>query len=143
MHNREDVTICGNGISPISAVGGNLPRGRYVGGLGTLTSCIDGDCRALDVLDAIADLIDGARGTTMATAELRRTIARMQGATDRNALQFNDPILTPGRKKKRKVSKYQKEFGKVLKQLKVKHPRTPITKLMKRAHRETKRRMKK
>lgn len=42
-------------------------------------------------------------------------------------------------KKKRKVSAYQKEFGRQLKLLKKKHPRTPIAKLMKRAHAATKR----
>ena len=45
-------------------------------------------------------------------------------------------------KPKRKVSAYQKEFGRQLKKLKKAHPRTPITKLMKRAHRATKRAMK-
>jgi len=42
-------------------------------------------------------------------------------------------------KKKRKVSAYQREFGRQLKKLKKKHPRTPVTKLMKRAHAATKR----
>ena len=45
-------------------------------------------------------------------------------------------------KKKRKVSKYQKEFGKQLKMLKAKHPRTPVTRLMKRAHSATRKSMK-
>lgn len=53
-----------------------------------------------------------------------------------------DPILQPSStKKKRRVSKYQREFGRQLKALKRKHPRTPITKLMKRAHSATKRSM--
>ena len=47
------------------------------------------------------------------------------------------------RKVKRKVSKYQKEFGKQLKALKRKHPRTKVQNLMKRAHRATKKRLKK
>jgi len=42
-------------------------------------------------------------------------------------------------KKKRKVSAYQKEFGRQLKKLKRAHPRTPVTRLMKRAHAATKR----
>ena len=46
------------------------------------------------------------------------------------------------RKVKRKVSKYQKEFGKQLKALKRKHPRTKVQNLMKRAHRATKKRLK-
>lgn len=40
-------------------------------------------------------------------------------------------------KPKRKVSKYQRELGRQLKLLKKKHPRTPINRLMKRAHRLT------
>jgi len=37
-------------------------------------------------------------------------------------------------KKPRKVSKYQRAFGACLKDLKRQHPRTPTTRLMKRAH---------
>ena len=44
--------------------------------------------------------------------------------------------------KKRKRSKYQRELGRQLKMLKQKHPRTAVTKLMKRAHRATKKAMK-
>ena len=54
-------------------------------------------------------------------------------------LQITEPILK--KKVKRRVSKYQREFGKQLKKLKRKHPRTPVTKLMKRAHSATKRAM--
>jgi len=43
------------------------------------------------------------------------------------------------KKATRKVSQYQRAFGKELKKLKRKHPRTPISKLMKRAHTATKR----
>ncbi len=46
-------------------------------------------------------------------------------------------------RKKRKVSKYQREFGRQLKMLKKKFPRTPITKLMKRAHAATRKALKK
>ena len=45
-------------------------------------------------------------------------------------------------KQTRKVSRYQKVFGKHLKALKKKHPRTQISTLMKRAHRLTKRELK-
>lgn len=45
-------------------------------------------------------------------------------------------------KQTRKVSRYQKVFGKHLKALKKKHPRTKISTLMKRAHRLTKRELK-
>ena len=42
-------------------------------------------------------------------------------------------------KPKRKVSAYQREFGRQLKKLKKAHPRTPVTRLMKRAHAATRR----
>lgn len=41
-------------------------------------------------------------------------------------------------KAKRKVSGYQREVGRQLKALKKKHPRTDVTKLMKKAHRNAK-----
>ena len=44
--------------------------------------------------------------------------------------------------KKRKRSKYNRELSKQLKMLKKKHPRTAITRLMKRAHRATKKALK-
>jgi len=45
-------------------------------------------------------------------------------------------------KKKRKVSKYGREFGRQLKALKRKHPRSKITSLMSRAHRATRKALK-
>tara|TARA_R100000655_G_C2885032_1_gene175988 strand:+ start:17 stop:256 length:240 start_codon:yes stop_codon:yes gene_type:complete len=45
-------------------------------------------------------------------------------------------------KKKRKVSAYQKAFGRHLKLLKAKHPRTKTKDLMKRAHANTRKEMK-
>ena len=50
--------------------------------------------------------------------------------------------LESEKKKKRKVSKYQKELGRQLKLLKKKHPRTRISQLMKRAHRATRKALK-
>ena len=49
---------------------------------------------------------------------------------------------SPAKKKKRKVSAYSKQFGIQLKKLKAKHPRTPVTKLMKKAHIATRKVMK-
>jgi hypothetical protein len=57
----------------------------------------------------------------------------------RTARQRTLRIPLKSTKKKRKVSAYQKEFGRQLKKLKRAHPRTPVTKLMKRAHAATKR----
>ena len=44
--------------------------------------------------------------------------------------------------KRRKRSRYQRELGRQLKMLKQKHPRTAVTRLMKRAHRATKKALK-
>tara|TARA_Y100000385_G_C13072041_1_gene629523 strand:- start:1384 stop:1737 length:354 start_codon:yes stop_codon:yes gene_type:complete len=52
-----------------------------------------------------------------------------------------DKIPLP-KKQTRKVSRYQRVFGKHLKALKKKHPRTDISVLMKKAHRLTKRELK-
>lgn len=56
--------------------------------------------------------------------------------------QFELQNVLPG-KKKRKVSKYQKEFGRQLKILKKRFPRTKIQNLMKRAHTATRKALKK
>ena len=54
---------------------------------------------------------------------------------------YSKPVRKAEKKVKRKVGKYQKVFGKKLKALKKKHPRTAASSLMKRAHRETKKAM--
>jgi len=46
------------------------------------------------------------------------------------------------KKKKRKVSKYSREFGIQLKKLIKKHPRTKVTQLMSQAHRATRKSLK-
>jgi hypothetical protein len=53
----------------------------------------------------------------------------------------NDPGVKP-RKKRKKVSKYSKEFGIQLKKLKKKHPRTKMSQLMAKAHVKTRKAMK-
>ena len=61
----------------------------------------------------------------------------------RSSGQFSRANILPNLpKKKRKVSKYQKEFGRQLKKLKAKHPRTKIKNLMKRAHTATRKALK-
>lgn len=64
----------------------------------------------------------------------------MGGARGQGLMQ-GDPLLQDKPKKRRKRSKYQMEFGRQMKALKKKHPRTPVTRLMKRAHSATKRKM--
>jgi hypothetical protein len=48
----------------------------------------------------------------------------------------------PAKKKRKKVSKYSREFGIQLKKLIKKHPRTKVTQLMSQAHRNTRKAMK-
>jgi hypothetical protein len=74
------------------------------------------------------------------TRRTGRDVIRSSGQFSRSALIPN--IATTRTKKKRKVSKYQKEFGRQLKKLKAKHPRTQIKNLMKRAHSATRKALK-
>ena len=74
----------------------------------------------------------------------RRGITGPGRQTIRRSGQFRRDMILPRTvasktrtKKKRKVSGYQKEFGKQLKKLVKKHPRTSVTRLMKRAHTAT------
>jgi len=80
----------------------------------------------------------GKRRPTQFAPTGRQVIRRSGQFSRQNVM----PRFTEPKKKKRKVSKYQKEFGKQLKKLKAKHPRTKITRLMKRAHTATRKAMK-
>ena len=51
-----------------------------------------------------------------------------------------DPVALP--KKKKKVSRYSREFGIQLKKLIKKHPRSKVTQLMSKAHRATRKSLK-
>ena len=51
-------------------------------------------------------------------------------------------VPVPKPKKRKKVSKYGREFGRQLKMLIKKHPRTKVTQLMSQAHRNTRRALK-
>ena len=66
--------------------------------------------------------------------------------TTSQAIAYSPPVQQADgvvkKKARKKVSKYQREFGKQLKKLKVKHPRTKVQNLMKRAHSITKKALK-
>ena len=85
---------------------------------------------------ATCDII---RGLLLASGRVPEPVADLVA----NSAPVEALDATVKKKAKRKVSKYQREFGKVLKQLKRKHPRTSVQNLMKKAHRETKKRLKK
>ena len=56
------------------------------------------------------------------------------GTASRRVSELDDRTNSAIPRAKRKVSGYQKEFGRQLKRLKKAHPRTDISRLMKRAH---------
>jgi len=85
------------------------------------------------------DIVVTARGQP-ARRLSGRDVIRSSGQFSRSNVIPNLP--TRAMKKKRKVSKYQKEFGRQLKKLKAKHPRTKIQNLMKRAHLATRKALK-
>lgn len=68
-------------------------------------------------------------------ADDRRRIAISGGRVGSRAADRFTNVTKP--KIRRKVSPYQREFGRQLKKLKKKHPRTNISTLMKKAHRAT------
>ena len=84
--------------------------------------------RQVTDLTMINDAIDKEASSSSINA--RRSTGRRRGT--RGAEQRKTKV-------KRKVSAYQREFGKQLKILKKAHPRTKVSSLMKRAHRATKR----
>ena len=81
---------------------------------------------------------------TMTLEEYEELMDLVRSANGGNSLMASPAMAeTPDPKpKKRKRSKYSKELGKQLKMLKKKHPRTAVTKLMKRAHSLTRKALK-
>ena len=82
--------------------------------------------------------------TVTMTLEEYEALMALVRSNDTNSLITSSAEPAPsGKPKRRKRSKYQKELGKQLKMLKKKHPRTKVTALMKRAHKATRKVMKK
>lgn len=96
------------------------------------------DTEMVEVInDKDTKVVDGEITRRMPTG---RDVIRRSGQFSRLALMPRTMQSTT--KRKRKPSKYQKELGKQLKMLKKKHPRTPVIRLMKRAHRATRKALK-
>ena len=96
-----------------------------------------------DVIELLAKiLIEGRGGGVISpndpqfgiggSALPRKSRSRITSSRTRTGSSRRARGLLP--KPKRKVSAYQKEFGRQLKMLKKKHPKTPVSRLMKRAH---------
>jgi hypothetical protein len=84
------------------------------------------------------EMVEIVNDDTLMIADNGQLMAPIGRASSSARFDFNEE----GKKKKRKVSKYQKLLGKNLKALKRKHPRTKVTALMKRAHRMTRKALK-
>jgi len=81
--------------------------------------------------------------TVTLTLEEYEALRSLIGSERESEGATNIARITPGKiKKKRKVSKYSKEFGRQLKALKKKHPRSKIGSLMSQAHVKTRKAMK-
>lgn len=70
--------------------------------------------------------------------KLAKAIAELISAASSSAPARKTGGKASPAKKKRGPNAYNKEFSKQMKKLKKKHPRTPVTKLMKKAHSATK-----
>ena len=82
---------------------------------------------------------------TMTIEEYEALMALVRSANGGDILAITSPAsaeMPEPKPKRRKKSKYGKELGRQIKLLKKKHPRTAVTKLMKRAHRATRKAMK-
>ena len=69
---------------------------------------------------------------TLEEYEALRRLITSERESEGAELAAEEPI-----KKKRKVSKYQREFGRQMKKLKATHPRTKVTALMSKGHSAT------
>ena len=109
------------------------------------------DFSSREVIELLVGILsDIKRGTPSPSLIHELSERTMQQMSDSASSSRKSRAATMGRstsvavlKPKRKVSRYQRVFGKHLKALKKKHPRSSISVLMKKAHRLTKREMKK
>ncbi len=98
----------------------------------------------LKMVEDAAAVASAVRRASPAGIALKLGDMALDTQRDRRGGFTTGPLATADRvikQKKRKVSKYQKTFGKNLKALKRKHPRTQAKTLMKRAHSMTKRQL--
>lgn len=79
---------------------------------------------------------------TIEEYEALMTLIRSERESEGASLADREKMDNQDKPKKRKRSKYNRELSRQLKMLKQKHPRTAITRLMKKAHRATKKALK-
>ena len=118
--------------------------GTYAEGLAIADSPLGKSAIALAANDAAERDIDDTPQLARGGIVTEPTFALIGEAGPEAVIPLSGPFMAPKPiRSKRKRSKYNQELGRQLKMLKRKHPRTAITRLMKRAHRATKKAMKK
>ncbi len=78
----------------------------------------------------------------MSVEEYLQLLNKIETAMDKTT-EVAAVAVPVAKKAKKQISRYNREFGKQLKRLKAKHKRTKVKDLMKRAHKETKKVLKK
>ena len=125
----------------VSAGPGNV---SYQEGLAIADSPLGKSAIALAANDAAERDIDDTPQLAAGGIVTEPTFALIGEAGPEAVIPLAGPFMSPKPiRSKRKRSKYSQELGRQLKTLKKKHPRTAVTKLMKRAHRATKKALKK
>tara|TARA_Y100000361_G_C11148456_1_gene339563 strand:- start:976 stop:1440 length:465 start_codon:yes stop_codon:yes gene_type:complete len=125
----------------VSAGPGNV---SYQEGLAIADSPLGKSAIALAANDAAERDIERTPQLARGGIVMEPTYALIGEAGPEAVIPLSSAIRAPdGITKRRKRSKYSIELGKQLKMLKKKHPRTKVTSLMKRAHRATRKKLKK
>ena len=117
--------------------------GTYAEGLAIADSPLGKSAIALAANDAAERDIDDTPQLATGGIVTEPTFALIGEAGPEAVIPLSGPFMAPKPiRSRRKRSKYSQELGRQLKMLKKKHPRTAVTKLMKRAHRATKKALK-
>jgi len=110
----------------------------YADGLKMADSPLGKSAIALAANEAAERNIEDTPQLAMGGIVTEPTFALIGEAGPEAVIPLSGPFMSPKPiRTRRKRSKYSKELGKQLKMLKKKHPRTAVTRLMKRAHAAT------
>jgi len=115
----------------------------YADGLRIADSPLAKSAIALAANEAAERNLEDTPQLAMGGIVTQPTYALIGEAGPEAVIPLTSPFMAPPLvRNKRKRSKYSKELGRQLKMLKKKHPRTAITRLMKRAHAATRKALK-
>ena len=94
-----------------------------------------------EMVDLINDPMMKITRNGQITRRTGRDVIRRSGQFSRSNILPSISTTQASTKRRRKSSRYGKELGRQLKMLKKKHPRTPVIRLMKRAHNATRKKL--